>query len=232
MSAIARRRAAAATLSTAQQQPTNALQQQQQFQQQQQQQVSQNNRMLTLPEVIALVDSRLTNLEVTSQLQMQLLTTHSASSNSTTTTTPEDLEAMVANMLEPHLEEFNHRYEILATEILNIKNVLMKLQAYTLDVNKMLVDERIRVLSDPVLDDTADGKESAGTESVAEEAETQENVFMVTTTEEQDEQQQQEEEIVKEQEQEQKQEESEEVIPMATPAKKPRKKRNVISLSG
>ena len=186
--------------------------------------------MLTLPEVIALVDSRLTNLEVTSQVHMQLLTTHSASSNSSTST--EDLEAIVANMLEPHLEEFNHRYEILATEILNIKNVLMKLQAYTLDVNKMLVDERIRVLSDPVLDDTADGKESAG---VAEEVETQENVFMVTTTEEQDEQQQQEEEEVvkeQEQEQEQQQEEAEEVIPMATPAKKPRKKRNVISLSG
>jgi hypothetical protein len=88
--------------------------------------------MMTLQEVIALTDSRLTLLERQSPPPML------------------DMESMVANMLNPHLDEFNHRYEILATEILDLKNVVMKLQSYTLEVNKLLFDERIRVLSDPV----------------------------------------------------------------------------------
>lgn len=94
--------------------------------------------MFTLPEVIALVDSRLTALEM------------GASSTTRESPSAEDLEMLVSSILAPHLEEFNHRYEILATEILAVKNVVMKLQSYTLDVNKMLVDERIRVMADPV----------------------------------------------------------------------------------
>ena len=51
-------------------------------------------------------------------------------------------------MLESHFSEFNHRYEILASEILNLKHIVMKLQSYTLDINKTLVEERIQVLSE------------------------------------------------------------------------------------
>ena len=45
------------------------------------------------------------------------------------------------------ISEFNSRFEILAKEIDDIKNMLLKLQSYTMDVNKMLVDERIQILS-------------------------------------------------------------------------------------
>jgi len=46
------------------------------------------------------------------------------------------------------VEEFNSRFEILAEEIANLKNVVLSLQAYTMEINKTLVDERVRVFSD------------------------------------------------------------------------------------
>ena len=45
-------------------------------------------------------------------------------------------------------EEFNSRYAILAEEIDNVKSMLLKLQTYTMEVNKTLLEERIRILSD------------------------------------------------------------------------------------
>jgi hypothetical protein len=141
MSAIARRRAAAASLASS---PVFSSQQQQQQQQQQQLQQPPPQRMFTLQEVIAVMDSRLSALELGAS-------NNQPPSSMVVSQTEEDLENLVQNLMGPHLEEFNHRYEILATEMLAVKNVVMKLQSYTLDVNKMLVDERIRVMADPVL---------------------------------------------------------------------------------
>jgi hypothetical protein len=46
------------------------------------------------------------------------------------------------------LSDFNNRFEILAEEINNLKDIVLKLQSYTMDVNKTLLDERINVFSD------------------------------------------------------------------------------------
>ena len=46
------------------------------------------------------------------------------------------------------LDDFNNRFMMLATEISQLKDVVMKLQSYTMDVNKMLLEERVNVLSD------------------------------------------------------------------------------------
>ena len=46
------------------------------------------------------------------------------------------------------LDEFQSRFEMMATEIADIKDTMLKLQTYTMDVNKMLLDERIQILSD------------------------------------------------------------------------------------
>jgi len=226
-SAIARRRAAAASAPP----PPSFLQQQQMPSPPP---PPTNNRMLTLQEVIALVDSRLTNLEFASQQQRMFQQQQQQQSPQITgeNSNSSDLESMISSMLEPHLEEFNHRYEILATEILNIKNVVMKLQSYTLDVNKMLVDERIRVLADPLLEGTvssppptdAKEEEEAGgggkeeDEAVQTPTNDDDDAAVVTYTLEED--AIIEEEIV--------------VAPtplsIETPAKKPRKKRNVLSI--
>ena len=44
--------------------------------------------------------------------------------------------------------EFNHRFEMLADEIGTLKDIVLKLQSYTMEVNKTLMEERIHVLSD------------------------------------------------------------------------------------
>jgi hypothetical protein len=46
------------------------------------------------------------------------------------------------------VDEFNNRFELIVTEINSLKDIVMKLQSYTMEVNKMLVDERIHILSD------------------------------------------------------------------------------------
>jgi len=40
------------------------------------------------------------------------------------------------------LDEFNARFEIMAEEIANLKNIVMNLQMYTMSVNKQLLEER------------------------------------------------------------------------------------------
>jgi hypothetical protein len=45
-------------------------------------------------------------------------------------------------------DEYNARFDIIADEIGSLKDMLLKLQAYTMDVNKTLMEERIRILSD------------------------------------------------------------------------------------
>ena len=46
------------------------------------------------------------------------------------------------------IDEFNTRFEMFATEIADMKDMILKLQSYTMDVNKMLLEERIDILSD------------------------------------------------------------------------------------
>ena len=45
-------------------------------------------------------------------------------------------------------DEFNSKFEILAGELAELKDIVLKLQTYTMDVNKTLYEERIQVLSD------------------------------------------------------------------------------------
>jgi len=97
---------------------------------------------LTLPQVIALIDNRLIKLE--------------------TFVRNKESEPVKFSNLEPIIEnedneessfgqiidDFNQRFIMLAEEIGSIKDTLLKLQTYTMDVNKMLLEERVNVLSD------------------------------------------------------------------------------------
>lgn len=95
---------------------------------------------LTLPQVIALIDNRLVKLEGFMKESVQ-----SASGSSTSTVRNKDLEITNNDVM---LQEFDKRFEILAEEINNLKDMLLKLQSYTLEVNKTLMEERVRVFSD------------------------------------------------------------------------------------
>jgi hypothetical protein len=100
---------------------------------------------LTLQQVIALVDKRLITLETFMKDQTtSSRVSFSPKDNNIQSLSNDVIKAEVENMAE----EFNSRYELLATEINSIKDIVLKLQTYTMDVNKMLMEERVHILSD------------------------------------------------------------------------------------
>jgi hypothetical protein len=107
---------------------------------------------LTLPQVIALVDQRLVVVE-TFMKNMQSSETTGFVSNANTLS-----PTIVDNNANPILEEINSRYDLLAEEVINLKNIVLNLQSYTMEVNKTLMEERIRILSD-VMEPIENGSE-------------------------------------------------------------------------
>jgi hypothetical protein len=93
---------------------------------------------LTLPQVIALVDKRLTKLEDSVK----------AGSNTNTNTNTNTSDATPSNVVSEYMEEMDRKFELLAEEITNMKDIVLKLQSFTMDVNKTLMEERVRILSD------------------------------------------------------------------------------------
>jgi hypothetical protein len=94
---------------------------------------------LTLPQVIQIVDKRLIVLE---KFMTETKTVGPVENSDTA------IEEGMPSSLSEVVEEFNQRYEMLAEEIVNIKNIVLSLQSYTMEVNKKLLEERIRILSD------------------------------------------------------------------------------------
>lgn len=98
---------------------------------------------LTLPQVIAVVDARLIKLETfmkdtqTSGKQQAQQVQHAP------LTKMQQVDQAPIDM-----SEFDEKFEVLANEIADLKDIVLKLQSYTMDVNKMLMEERINVLSD------------------------------------------------------------------------------------
>lgn len=83
---------------------------------------------MTLQQVITTVDKRLNQLEKL------------AGNNESANNTNDNISDIV--------NEFNSRFELIVTEINSLKDIVLKLQTFTMDVNKRLLDERIEVLSE------------------------------------------------------------------------------------
>lgn len=98
---------------------------------------------LTLPQVIQVVDQRLSVLE---NFMRQKISepTPVVSVNSA----PAQVAANVPENLTQVLEEYNGRFDIIADELASLKNMLLTLQSFTMEVNKRLMDERIQLLAD------------------------------------------------------------------------------------
>ena len=94
---------------------------------------------LTLPQVISVIDTRLIVLE-----------TFMKETKNVNTPTPKDASIVENRGPENNeiMEEMDTRFDILAREIADLKDIVLKLQAYTMDVNKTLLEERIHILSD------------------------------------------------------------------------------------
>lgn len=124
--------------------PAPSPAEQQILQQQQQQHSNQmaNSNLLTLPQVIQIVDKRLTVLEKfmnDSHASMQVNDQVNEQTNE---------HANVPDNFKEIIDEFDKRYELLAEEIVNLKNIVLSLQSYTMEVNKTLMEERVRIFSD------------------------------------------------------------------------------------
>jgi len=89
---------------------------------------------LTLPQVISLVDARLVKLE-------KFMKDHSGmpTENNVQVLSSSSSDAELSPEL---LDEFQTRFDILAQEINQLKDIVLKLQSYTMDVNKQLLEER------------------------------------------------------------------------------------------
>jgi hypothetical protein len=97
---------------------------------------------LTLPQVISVVDKRLIALEsyVKDQQENTNNSTFSAGMGENNNQNSEEINAV--------FEEYNARFDIIADEIAGMKDLIMKLQSYTMEVNKTLMQDRIHILSD------------------------------------------------------------------------------------
>ena len=94
---------------------------------------------LTLPQVIHVIDNRLISLE--SFMKDAKLSNQNIQKNNVSF----ENQPVLSNEI---VEEFQNRFEILATEIADLKDIVLKLQSYTMDINKTLIEERIHIMSD------------------------------------------------------------------------------------
>ncbi len=91
---------------------------------------------LSLPQIISMLDARLVKLEkgqtaVPPPVQSQEIETPEGSVS-----------------VSDYVVEMDHKFSVLVEEITNLKDIVMKLQTYTMEVNKMLVEERITIMSE------------------------------------------------------------------------------------
>jgi hypothetical protein len=97
-----------------------------------------NPNALTLPQVISVVDHRLMLVE---QYVKEQRERGDADGNTAAASVslPENITEI--------LGEYSDRFDIIADELASLKNMLLSLQSFTMDVNKKLMDERIHMLS-------------------------------------------------------------------------------------
>ena len=101
---------------------------------------------ISITQVINSIDKRLINLETFVSIQS------STKSNSTLSLSNSSTDNKVTsddtNMFSEYIDDMNLKFSLLAEEITNLKDTVLKLQTYTMDVNKTLLEERIHILSD------------------------------------------------------------------------------------
>jgi hypothetical protein len=113
---------------------------------------------LTLPQVISVIDTRLIVLEnfmketkqSSENITMNSNPVSSLNTSNDSLNQGQDQDQAFQNHV---IEEFETRFDILAGEIADLKDIVLKLQTYTMDVNKTLLEERIHILSD--IEDTS-----------------------------------------------------------------------------
>lgn len=86
---------------------------------------------MSLPQILNVIEKRILSLE-------KAVEDNRVASSSKDVSEPIDIDAQ----LRPIVDEYDARFEMLATQINEMKDALMKLQSFTMDVNKTLFEER------------------------------------------------------------------------------------------
>jgi hypothetical protein len=111
---------------------------------------SQQATGLTLPQVIAVIDRRLLNLEkLARDSPIEILRDGTRSIDADhgsvdTDASLADFERRMAIQVEEfdaRSEEFERRFDVLVDEIDGMKSIILSLQSYTMSVNKLLLDQ-------------------------------------------------------------------------------------------
>lgn len=114
-----------------------------------QQQPFDPKKPMPLQQVITLFDNRILYLEnhLVKISNQQVNVVPEKNESSKLQLSEQDIQKTVESSISEHMTEFDHRYELLANEIVNIKQIVLTLQSYTLDVNKTLLEEREQLLT-------------------------------------------------------------------------------------
>jgi len=96
---------------------------------------------LTLQQVISLFDRRIVNLE---SIVKDMDTTRKVTFEDEVAPAQNDTISNLPDIIN----EFNSRFEMFAQEIGDMKDAFLKLQTYTMEVNKMLLEERSKAVAD------------------------------------------------------------------------------------
>jgi hypothetical protein len=115
----------------------------QQFQQNQNQNQNQNRgpgqgQGLTIQQVVVLVDQRLTTLETF----MKETKEKQVSQPVQPVLNPVQQSSFDEETIAQLNNDMNQRFELLATELGELKDIVMKLQSYTMDVNRTLLEQK------------------------------------------------------------------------------------------
>jgi hypothetical protein len=95
------------------------------------------NVPLTLPQVLQMIDGRLLKLEKGLKEQQE----GQVENASVVREKEEDVS------LQEVLAEYDTRFQMLASEIQDMKEIVLKLQSYTMEVNKTLLEERVQIMN-------------------------------------------------------------------------------------
>jgi hypothetical protein len=106
--------------------------------------------VLTMQQVIDNIGKRLITLELfmaeTKKSQQQQLEQNI--SERTTGITENITQETHSVNTDEIVEEFDKRYQMLASEVASLKDIVLSLQKYTMDVNKMLLEEREHIINE------------------------------------------------------------------------------------
>ena len=96
----------------------------------------------TINQAITLIDSRLKTLEDFKSIQETIIKNNKGGNLQNSKDTAEQ----IAKMFNHITQEYEDRFTLLATEIHELKDMMLKLQSFTMEVNKTLMAERIEMM--------------------------------------------------------------------------------------